>query len=173
MKKDYQSFYAWLTAPFRAHPWLINLLKLANRLIEIVMYASYVLILVGLSVANYPAGWRRVVAVLAPFILIPGGSFILVSIVRHYLHASRPYEQWELTPLIAREKKGDSLPSRHVFSAAMIAMCALKISTVWGSVYLLLAIILAVIRVAGGVHYPRDVAVGLVIGVVAGCLLFV
>ena len=65
------------------------------------------------------------------------------------------------------------MPSRHVFSCAVIAMCVLSLSVPAGIVCLLFALILCVIRILGGVHYPRDVIAGLIIGILAGCVLFI
>ena len=51
-------------------------------------------------------------------------------------------------------------------------MAALWLDWRWGLPLLVLAALLAVIRVVGGVHYPRDVVVGALCGLVVGGLLF-
>ena len=64
------------------------------------------------------------------------------------------------------------MPSRHVFSACLIAMVCLQINTVFGCILLLLALISAVLRVVGGVHFVSDVVIGYIAGIVCGILLF-
>lgn len=65
------------------------------------------------------------------------------------------------------------MPSRHVFSAVMIALCVWLIQWWLGLILLGLALTLAFIRVIGGVHYPRDVIVGALCGLLAGAMLFI
>ena len=60
------------------------------------------------------------------------------------------------------------MPSRHVFSTAVIAMAWIPVSLPAGILLLLVAVLESVIRVLGGVHYPSDVAAGYLIGVLAG-----
>ena len=81
----------------------------------------------------------------------------------------RPYEKFEVPPVIKKDTKGQSFPSRHVFSAAMIAMTFLLMSP-WswlGAVFLFVSIVLAVVRVVSGVHFISDVIAGIAAAVVA------
>lgn len=173
IRQNYAEFYRRISQPFRRYPWLAAALKGANRFIEVVMYGTYPVLLAGILLNRMTAGWHQAFTAAAPFILVPGISFILLSLVRHWINAPRPYDQWAIEPLIARDRSGNSLPSRHVFSATMIAMCVLRLNIAWGIAALVLAFLLAVIRVLGGVHYPRDVVVGLAVGLIIGSLLFV
>lgn len=169
MPRDYAAFYRRLSAPFRRHPRWIRALRFTNRVIEVVMYGAYLVMVVSLAWRGFiTGGWARFFRL----VLIPGVGFVLLSLVRQRLNAPRPYEQWPIDPLITREKTGDSFPSRHVFSATVIALAALWLDWRWGLLLLALADLLAVIRVAGGVHYPRDVVVGALCGLVVGGLLF-
>ncbi|KRM27052.1 hypothetical protein FD32_GL000149 [Limosilactobacillus panis DSM 6035] len=162
--QDYQHFYQRISAPFRKHPHLVTALRLTNRAIEVLMYLAY-LGMVGEQVwTRHGAAW--------PIIVVPGVSFALLSLARNRLNAPRPYEQWLLRPLISREKTGDSFPSRHVFSAMTIAMVACQIWWPLGIFLVFLAVLLALIRVVGGVHYPKDVLAGMAAGLVCGALLW-
>lgn len=107
-----------------------------------------------------------------PDVLVPGIAFVLLSAARGRFNAKRPYEEWPIEALIRRDGSGHSMPSRHVFSAAVIAMCALRHNLYAGAALLVLAGVIAVIRVLGGVHYPKDVAAGYLAGVAAGLVLW-
>lgn len=165
MKYNYQHFYNRVTAPFRRSKAATKAVQLLNQLIVLVMYVGYGLMLVV-------AGMKNLVE-LGKFVLIPAGGFVLLSILRQYLNAPRPYERYTISPLISRKKTGDSFPSRHVYSATVIAMCGLQLNCYLGIFLLLLAIFLGVLRVIGGVHFSRDVIVGFVWGIACGVLLFI
>lgn len=105
-------------------------------------------------------------------ILVTGISFVLVSVIRHFIDSERPYTRYTFTPLVQKEKKGDSMPSRHVFSAFVIGMAYMYINVFLGSVLLIVGTAMAIVRVIVGVHFPRDVIVGAVIGIVAGLIGF-
>lgn len=172
MAHDYTNFYRHLSVPFRRYPRLTTALRVANRVVEVIMYGAYLLMLVWLAWCGFRQGWPGVMPRLWRLVLIPGAGFVLLSLARQQINAPRPYEQWPISPLIAREKTGDSFPSRHVFSATVIAVAALWLDWRWGLPLLVLAFLLAIIRVVGGVHYPRDVAVGAICGLAVGSLLF-
>ena len=53
-------------------------------------------------------------------LLVPGISFGAVSLFRWAFRAPRPYEVFETTPVIKKNTKGKSFPSRHVFSIFVI-----------------------------------------------------
>lgn len=161
---DYQVFYHQLTAPFRRYPWLIKILKFINRLIVCLVYCSFLGILIE-------AGMKKL-SLLLWIIVVAASGFILLSLVRRLINAPRPYEQYQIQPLIYRAKHGESFPSRHVFSATLIGMCALRLSVVWGAILLIFAAFLAIVRVIAGIHFPRDVVVGFLAGLAWGFLLF-
>lgn len=105
-------------------------------------------------------------------VLVTGGGFLLLSLGRSWLNRQRPYERWGITPLLKKDSSGKSLPSRHVFSATLIGMLALYCLSWFGVLMLMVAALLALLRVLGGVHYPSDVLVGYGLGILVGCLLF-
>ncbi len=164
MKEDYFKFYQHITAPFYRHPWTIPLLRAVNKFVVWTMYVAYIVILVWVEKNN--------VLKAGPFLLIPGIGFILLSFIRQQIDAPRPYEKFPINPLILRQKTGDSLPSRHVFSATVIAMCGLRLNLILGVILLVLAVASAITRVIGGVHFPRDVVIGFICGFICGSFLF-
>lgn len=161
-QQNYQQFYQQITTPFRKSPRLAKLLLWSNTVIVLLMYAAYLLLLLWLTIFGRQNGEE------IPYILIPGSGFLLLSWIRKRLNYPRPYEEWQIKPLIPREEKGESMPSRHVFSATVIAVSVLSVSKPLGWMLLVLAVILAVIRVVGGAHYPRDVIAGFLCGLACG-----
>lgn len=127
---------------------------------------------VGAGVVLVLALWRVGGEALftAPLMLATlGVGFCSVSVWRHAHPAARPYEDHpELFPAPPKEKEAHSFPSRHAFSAFAIGTAALAASPWLGLCMLPLALVQAACRVALGIHYIRDVAVGGAVGVLTG-----
>ena len=109
--------------------------------------------------------WR-----LVPLVGVTAVGFVAVSFFRRRFNAPRPYECCAIAPLIARDGAGKSFPSRHTFSAFAIAASWFAASVPVAVVLLVAAGVLAVCRVLGGVHFPRDVVAGAFIGSATGAL---
>lgn len=105
-------------------------------------------------------------------ILVPAVAFVVLTIIRRLLHAKRPYERMDITPLIPREHTQGSFPSRHVFSIFIIAVTVGRVYVAAGIFLAVFGIILAVLRVVAGVHFVRDVVCGALIGILSACLGF-
>ena len=161
---DYCQFYEQLTGRIRESGAACSALRAAGRAATGVMYAAYPLLLFLL----YRRGAGRA---LLSAILVPGLSFVLLTLVRARIDRPRPYETWPIRPLIHKDTRGKSMPSRHVFSSAVIAMAWFLVSAPAGAALLAVTVAAAWIRVAGGVHYPSDVAAGYLAGVAAGLIL--
>lgn len=153
--------YRRISAPFRGEK-KEKVLMLANRIVTRLCYIVYPVLLV---VMIFLRDWR----VLRAF-LVPAISFVLVTLVRSAINAPRPYEKLDIEPLIKKNTKGKSMPSRHTFSVFVIAMTFLWLLPPAGVVLLVLGVLLAAVRVVGGVHYPRDVIVGALAGIVSGLI---
>ena len=103
---------------------------------------------------------------------MPGISFVALSVGRAIINRPRPYEAFEIPPVIPKDTKGNSFPSRHVFSATVIAVTFILMSP-WswlGVLFLGMSVALAVVRVISGVHYISDVVAGLVVAILAGVI---
>lgn len=151
--------YARLSAPFRGER-REKALKLVNKTLTGLCYAAYPALLLGLLLTRDGRLLRAV--------LVPGVSFVLLSLIRRGINAPRPYEVLPIAPIIHKDTRGKSMPSRHVFSMFVIAMTFLWICPVLGVVLLCFGAVLAGVRVVGGVHFPRDVMVGAAAGVLSG-----
>lgn len=162
--KRYDAFYQEISRPFRSGHRPEALLA-AERILTGIMYAAYPLLLVYLLLRR-PEELIRA-------ILIPGVSFLILTAVRKIINRPRPYEAWDIQPLIPRAKKGESMPSRHVFSTAVIAMAYLFYFPGVGIAFLIVGLAAALIRVVAGIHYPSDAAVGYAAGILAGIFFFI
>lgn len=159
--------YRKMTQPFRDHDGLAKGIHIANKLCTLTMYVAYPILLAYLffeKESSYFSFWRA--------LFVPAVSFVLLSLVRAKINRPRPYEAFEMPPVIKKDTKGNSFPSRHVFSATMIAMTFLLMSpwTWLGGIFLCVSALLAVVRVVSGVHYISDVIAGMVVAVVAATL---
>jgi phosphatidylglycerophosphatase B len=156
--------YLKMSAPFRGHPGRIHMLLWMNRILTVLAYVSYIGCGILLILRRSP--W------IIRYLLVPGVLFAAVSIFRMSWNMPRPYEQWEIRPLLPKETKGKSFPSRHVFSMAMVAMAVWSVYLPLGVILLAAAVFLAWVRVVSGVHFPRDVIAGALIGIGFGIFGF-
>lgn len=154
--------YPALMEAVRRRPALAAAVRLLNRLLPAAAYLLYPLGLLWLLAKRDPR-WVR-------FLLVPGTVFVLGTALRRAFHAPRPYQLAEYEPLVRRGKRDDSFPSRHVFSASVIAAAFWYICPPLGALLALGALLLAPVRVLAGVHFPRDVLAGLVFGFGVGWL---
>lgn len=161
-EQHYEQRYEQWAAPLRGRPGVVRALNIVNHGIVVVFYAAYALLL-GWACVSDP--WR-----LAPLVGVTAVGFAAVSFFRRRFNAPRPYECCAIAPLIARDGAGKSFPSRHAFSAFAIAASWFAASAPVAVVLLVAAVVLAICRVLGGVHFPRDVVVGALIGSATGAL---
>ncbi len=96
--------------------------------------------------------------------------FFLVGLLRRVLAFPRPYQSEDFTAAVPRQRTNDSFPSRHAFSAFAIATLTFPAFPIAGALLGVLAILLATLRVLVGIHYPRDVIVGGILGVLCGTI---
>ena len=97
--------------------------------------------------------------------------FVLVSVLRLVLDCARPYETVDLAQfekMRAERKTGRSFPSRHVFSAFLIGTLAMAYSPTLGVLTLLVGAYIGAERSLLGIHYPKDVVAGAIIGAISG-----
>lgn len=161
-EQHYEQRYEQWAAPLRGRPGVVRALNIVNRGTVVVFYAAYALLL-GWACVSDP--WR-----LVPLVGVTAVGFVAVSFFRRRFNAPRPYECCAIAPLIARDGAGKSFPSRHAFSAFAIAASWFAASAPVAVVLLVAAVVLAICRVLGGVHFPRDVVVGALIGSATGAL---
>ena len=164
--KNYQEWYAHIAANIKNKPFLLSLLRTFNRFMTVVVPIVYLTLL---TTIYFREGFGKQVLM---YVFIPASGFVILSFLRKKINAPRPYEEWNIKPLLDRDSPGQSMPSRHVFSATIISMACLHASLSVGVILLVLSAFLGLVRVLGGVHYPKDVVVGYICGLAWGVLFF-
>ena len=140
-----------------------------NRIVTTAVYLLYPVLLLYLLWAGVRSGISLKSGFL-PALLIPGISFIILSILRDRINAPRPYEVFDIPPVIDKKTTGHSFPSRHIFSIFVIATTIFYFFPVFGILLAIVGALLAANRVIGGVHFLRDVIAGALSGIAAGVI---
>ncbi|KPL40327.1 phosphatase PAP2 family protein [Streptococcus pseudopneumoniae] len=164
--KNYQEWYDHIAGKIENKPIFLRLLRAFNRFMTVVMPMIYLTLL---AITYLQQGLGTQVGI---YLFIPASGFVILSFLRKKINAPRPYEEWDIKPLLDRDSPGQSMPSRHVFSATIISMACLHASLSVGVILLVLSAFLGLVRVLGGVHYPKDVVVGYICALVWGVIFF-
>ena len=145
--KNYQEWYGHVAGNIENRPFLLSLLRTFNRFMTVVMPMIYLTLL---ATTYLQQGLGKQV----------GNNFFI------------PESGFVIKPLLDRDSPGQSMPSRHVFSATIISMACLHASLTMGMICLTLSAFLGLVRVLGGVHFPKDVVAGYICGLVWGVIFF-
>ena len=164
--KNYQEWYDHIAGKIENRTIFLRLLRAFNRFMTIVMPMIYLTLL---ATTYLQQGLGKQVGI---YLFIPASGFVILSFLRKKINTPRPYEEWDIKPLLDRDSPGQSMPSRHVFSATIISMACLHASLSVGVILLVLSALLGLVRVLGGVHFPKDVVVGYICGLVWGVIFF-
>ena len=120
----------------------------------------FVLFVVGVSVGSSITEGLVLLALSAT-------SFLVVSVFRRLFNAPRPKQVYPTLENVP-DKEGRSMPSRHVFCAALISVLLLGYAPTLGIIMLVFALCMGACRVLRGLHFLRDVIAGCFCGVVSG-----
>lgn len=94
---------------------------------------------------------------------------LVVFVIKLSVRRSRPQGEWGR---IYRSTDPHSFPSGHAARTCMLAIVALGLGPLWlGLLLLVWAPLVGMARVAMGVHYPSDVAAGMLVGGLMGLLV--
>ena len=164
--KNYQEWYGHVASNIKNKPFLLRSLRAFNRFMTVVMPMIYLTLL---ATTYLQEGLGKQVLI---YVFIPASGFVILSFLRKKINAPRPYEEWTVKPLLDRDSPGQSMPSRHVFSATIISMASFHASLSLGVILLVFSAFLGLVRVLGGVHYPKDVVVGYICALSGGVIFF-
>ena len=140
------------------------MLKAIYKGLPVIVFAAYSVMLLYLFL-NRNEKLQRCITV-------PLGVFLSVSLIRKFIDCERPYEKLDIQPLIKKNKKGQSSPSRHTASAAVIGMVFFYINIPLGIIFLIIAALIGMSRICAGVHFPIDVVSGFLYAVLVSVIFF-
>ena len=164
--EHYHTLYRW----FDAHPAARRFVVALDRWLPLVSFVCYPVLLVILNVQWFAllrvgsAAALDFMQQIARAILVPGITFWFGTALRARLDRPRPYEQPGFVPLVAKETKGHSFPSRHALSAAVLAMTWLRFFPAVGVAMVIITLLICALRVLVGVHSVPDVLFGAALG---------
>ncbi len=96
---------------------------------------------------------------------------LIVQTMKTMIHRTRPYIKLENIRIVGERASGQSFPSGHTCQSFYIATLLLHYFSVpivlWIGLYLL-ALLVGITRIYVGMHYPRDVLGGAVLGTAWG-----
>lgn len=156
-----KEFYLKLYESFYKDKNKKNFLNIIDKIVTNLIFISFPIFIIIVFINGHGI-IRLILSTLIPFILL--------SIFRKVFDAKRPYEIFDIKPILNKDTKGKSFPSRHVFSAFVIGTSSLFIYIPYGTLIIILGVLLAIIRVIGGVHFIKDVSVGALIGILSALI---
>ncbi len=164
-EKRYRKICKWLNR----HKFTLGTLKFSYRILPYIVAISYLLLLILTLIYNDIFS-----IVFIKVFFVPLGTFLLVTALRKIFNFKRPYEIFEIEPLMEKKTKGLSFPSRHTASVFIIAMTFLYVNKPLGILFLIFSVMIGLSRFLAGVHFVRDVLAGALISIIIGTVfLFV
>lgn len=143
--------------------------KIKNKYLDIFMYrvtdlgGAIFITVFSLSMVLFGSTNNKVVGVEAISAL--GVSQIVVHGLKRLLSRERPYKIIEQLNTYGIDLSDYSFPSGHTTASFSLATTlALNLPKIYIIVYIL-AIVIAISRIYLGVHYPTDVAAGIILGI--------
>lgn len=119
----------------------------------------------GLFIGSHSHGrWAAILAVAA----LLAAEGVINVVLKPLVRRDRPFAKPGLASLLVAAPGPHSWPSAHAGSAVAAGVVLALSYPLWSWAFLLLAALIAYSRVYVGVHYPLDVAAGMLIGVVLG-----
>lgn len=138
---------------------------------QVIHFFNYALVVIlGGLVCAY-AFRQKNPALIIPFALTVAVSYLVSRLIGFVYFRPRPFVSLDLDPVIYMTPFSKSFPSSHAFVSFAIAMLLFTYNKNWGIGALIVAFLIALSRVFVGVHYPSDVLVGAVLGVIVSKLI--
>jgi undecaprenyl-diphosphatase len=144
-------------------PWLDDVMVLASALGG----GGFLWIIIGSIAGIFPrhtaAMWRLWLAVLLSFLIVD-------DVVKPFFDRARPFDVLEIHLIDARPASA-SFPSGHAAMAMAGTLAVTRMLPHSGWILWPMAIVIAISRLYLGVHWPSDVAGGILLGFATGWLV--
>lgn len=124
--KNYQEWYEKRKSSLLRYPQLLQLMRVFNRMMTVLMPLAY-LTLLGTNFVSKGVGKE-----LSAYILVPALGFVLLTLVRKWINQPRPYETWEIIPLLDKDSLGNSMPAAMSFQQPSFPWLACMQICLWG-----------------------------------------
>ena len=128
---------------------------------------------VGLWLLAPPYGALRWKLASASALTAAAVAMLANQALAHVWERPRPYAAHASLHLLAPASPDPSFPSDHAAAAFAIAFAVLVFSRRAGAVFLGMAALIGLSRLALGMHYPSDVLAGLAVGCLSACVVTV
>ena len=96
-----------MTAPFRENNRAARKLELINKICTYLVFITYPVYVLYLC---FTAGHILALSIIAPLV-----GFIAVSVFRYIVNRPRPYEKFDMPPVITKDTHGRSFPKQARF----------------------------------------------------------
>ena len=106
--KNYQEWYDHIAGKIEKKPIFLRLLRAFNRLMTVVLPIVYLTLL---AATYFQEGFGKQVWM---YVFVPASGFVILSLFRKKINAPRPYEVWEIVPLLDRDSPGQSIDRKSV-----------------------------------------------------------
>ena len=136
----------------KASPFLSGLaILVAGRLIWV---------MAALTIVWMIATWQSPALIIGVFL-----AWVLQIATAFLFNRPRPYQHHHEKPLMRLVWRTPSFPSGHTTLACAMAAGVFAQDPLWGGVFFLIAALIALSRIAVGVHYFSDIFGGAVLGI--------
>lgn len=152
--------YRRINAYFEKRPESDRVLRRIGKILTTAFYLSYF----GLCLWLFLTDRKKLVRVLA----VPSACYGTGTLIRAAINAPRPADLMPETKRDGAKRGGKGFPSRHCFSASVIAAAFAWINPAAGAAAAAAALVMAVQRVLEGEHFIRDTIAGLLYGALFG-----
>ncbi len=159
-KETYDKIYDYFTKK----PHRLKILRFLGKASEVIGYGAYIVLIAYLLLTGNEKIYKC--------IYVPALTFLFATAVRSGLNFPRPYEKYDITPLVKKDTKGKSFPSRHVVCLAIISAAWIYAYLPAGIFMCALTAVVMVIRPLSGVHFPKDVLAGAFFSIICAVLGF-
>ncbi|MBA7667289.1 Undecaprenyl-diphosphatase BcrC [subsurface metagenome] len=132
-------------------------------------YTLYVVGAVFLILLFWKRNWLMVISAVVSVIL---SRLVITEIIKNILYRPRPYVVLETAEkLITENADFQSFPSGHAAIFFAIAMAIYFFNKKLGIIFFVSAVLIGFARIFVGIHWPSDVLVGAVIGIISGIII--
>jgi undecaprenyl-diphosphatase len=107
------------------------------------------------------AAIELIINFVAPLVLAVGASEGLSALIAR----DRPFVTLKGIALVFPHDADGGMPSHHILFMVALAVCIRSQSRKLGNILIILALISGIARIAAGIHFPSDIAVGALLGI--------